>query len=141
VKLQFLVMAALLLAACNRASQNTEAVKQGVLNHLSKTAGLNVNSMTVEISSVTFRDNEADAQVSIRPKNSNDPANSMSMKYTLERKGSEWVVKGRAGGGGNPHGGSMPSGDAANPHGGGAMTPGGDSASQLPPGHPPTAAK
>jgi hypothetical protein len=134
-------MAAVLLTACNRSAQSTEAVKQGVLNHLSKTAGLNVSQMVVDVSSVTFRENEADALVSIRPKNSTDPANSMSMKYTLERKGKEWVVKGRAGGGGNPHGGAMPPGDAANPHGGSAMPPSGDGASQLPPGHPPTAAK
>jgi uncharacterized membrane protein YgcG len=128
VKLQALVVAAVLLTACNRASQSPEAVKQGVLNHLSKTAGLNVGSMAVDVSSVTFRDNEADALVSIRPKNSTDPANAMSMKYTLERKGGEWVVKGRSGGGGNPHGGAMPSG-------------GGGGGSQLPPGHPPAASK
>lgn len=128
MKLHLVLIAALLLTACNRGAQNTEAVRQGVLKHLSGAAGLSVDSMKVDVTSVTFRDNEADAVVSIRPKNSTDPANSMTMKYTLERKGSDWVVKGRAGGGkGNPHGGAMPS--AAAPAAGGGM--------EMPPGHPP----
>jgi hypothetical protein len=50
------------------------------------------------------------------------------MKYILERKGNEWVVKARTGmgTGANPHG-DM-GGMGANPHGGGTPS--------LPPGHP-----
>jgi hypothetical protein len=125
VKLYLVLIAALLLTACNRGGQSTEAVKQGVIKHLSGTAGLNVDSMSVDVTTVTFRDNEADAVVSIRPKNSTDPANSMTMKYTLERKGSDWVVKGRAGGGsGSPHGGAMPPAPPPAAGGGTAMPPG-----------------
>ena len=86
-----------------------------MVEHLTKKAGLDVNSMDIEIASVTFRKDEADAVVSFKPKGSNDPATGMKMNYTLERKGDQWVVKGRSGMGAgmgdkNPHGGGMPSG-------------------------------
>lgn len=112
----------LLLAGCNRSGnlQNAEAVRKGVLNHLSSNSSLDVNSMDVEVASVSFREGEADAVISFRPKGSTDPANSMQMRYTLERKGGQWQVKGKAEASGGAHGG-------ASPHGG-------DSA--LPPGHP-----
>ena len=112
------------LAACNRGENNKDAVRQGVINHLSK-AGLNVAGMDVSIASVQFNGKEADASVSIAPKG--NAASGMSMKYHLQQQGSEWVVVGRPGGGDNPHGGAMaPAAPAApNPHGGGGEMPGG----------------
>lgn len=124
MKLYLALFAALLLTSCNRASQNTEAVRQGVIKHLTAKAGLDLTSMQVDVTSVTFRDNEADAMVSFRPKGSADPANSMAMRYTLERKGGNWVVKGRSQTGAGPHGEASPMGSPA---------PGGE----LPKGHPP----
>ncbi len=82
--------------------------------------------MQIDISSVTFRQNEADAVVSFRAKGSNDPASGMQMAYKLELKGNRWVVKGRQDAGGSPHGGG-----AAMP---GAQMP-------IPPGHPPMSPK
>jgi hypothetical protein len=125
VKLPLVFAVLLLCSACNRASQNSEAVRQGVVKYLAGKPGL--TSVQVDVSSVTFRDNEADAVVSIRPKGSNEPGSGMSMKYTLERKGSEWVVKGKSGtGGASPHGEGMP-----------GMGTGGEA---MPPGHPATPA-
>ena len=96
------------------------------MEHLSSRSGLDVSSMDVEVTSVTFQGDEAEAAVSFRPKGVTDPEAGMEMRYTLEKKGSRWVVKGKAGaGGGAPHGGGMES-----PHGG--MPPSGD----MPAGHP-----
>jgi hypothetical protein len=107
------------LAACNR-GENKEAVRQGVINHLSK-AGLNVAGMDVTLASVQFNGKEADATVSIAPKG--NAASGMSMKYHLQQQGSEWAVIGKPGGE-NPHGG--PAGSSPSPHGaGGEMAPGG----------------
>jgi hypothetical protein len=100
---------ALLFTGCKRNIQNTEAVRRGVLDYLAKRTGLDVNNMQVEIASVNFRENEADAVVSFRPKGSNAPGQSMQMRYTLERQNNEWVVKGRAGGTGESMG-NMPGG-------------------------------
>jgi hypothetical protein len=80
------------------------------LDYLSKRTGLDVNNMQVEIASVNFRENEADAVVSFRAKGSSGPGQGMQMRYTLERKNNEWVVKGRAGGTGAEAMGQMPGG-------------------------------
>jgi hypothetical protein len=118
VKLWILLLP-LLLVSCNRgAPQTKEAIMQGVMEHLTKNTGLDMSSMDVEITSVSFRGNEADALVSFRPKGSADPG--MQMKYTLESKDSKWTVKGRAESGSSPHSGTP-------------ATPGGE----LPAGHPP----
>jgi hypothetical protein len=116
-----LVAGLLLLSACSADIQNKEAVKQGVVKHLNerKNLDLDMSAMNVEIASVTFRKDEAEAVISFAPKGA--PASQgMTMKYILERKGNEWAVKGRAPAGGAAHG--------ADPTG---------SAGELPPGHPP----
>ncbi len=108
----------LMLGACNRGMETKEAVRQGVIDHLATRANLNVASMQVEVTSVTFRNNEADATVHFRAKGAQGGPG-MTMNYTLEKRGRRWVVKSRSEAGGVPHGetGEMPGG--------------------LPPGHPP----
>lgn len=106
---------ALLLVGCQRGAQTPEAVRQGVIDHLSSRPGLTIdlNAMNIEVTSVSFRQNEADATVSFRPKGGSAGAG-MEMRYTLERKGDRWAVKGKAEAAGAPHGsgmgGGMPSG-------------------------------
>lgn len=121
----------LCLVGCNKGSIDTkEAVRQGVIDYLAGRQNLNVASMNVQVTAVTFKENEADAMVSFAPKGAGGQP--VSIPYTLERKGSRWVVKPRAAGQ-SPHGGAMPSGQ--NPHGampGGEMPEGGG----MPPGHP-----
>ena len=115
----------LFVTACNRAPQNKDAVKQAVIEHLGKGSGLDPNAMTIEVTSVDFKDKEAAATVTFRPKS--NPEQAMSMSYSLEAKGNKWVVVKKAGPGGadNPHGGPVsPLGEA----------PGG---AAMPPGHPP----
>jgi hypothetical protein len=113
----------LLLCACGGNIHNAEAVRQGVIDHLSgrKNLELDLSSMDLQVTSVSFRENEADATVSFTPKGG--AAAAMSMRYTLERKGNHWVVKTKSEAGASPHGAGAPEG-----------APGGG---QLPPGHPP----
>ena len=117
------------LAACSHGNIDTkEAVRQGVIDYLAGRQNLNVGSMNVEVASVVFKENEAQATVAFVPKGSTGAP--VTIPYTLERKGNRWVVKPHAAGQ-NPHGGpmgGMPMGE--NPHG--AMAPEGT----LPPGHP-----
>jgi hypothetical protein len=116
-----LLAAVALLAACSRDIQNTEAIRQGVVDYLkARTAqtGLDVNLMNVEVTAVSFEKDQARATVYFRPKNGPE-AGGMQMNYVLDRSGGKWVVRGRTENGVNPHGGS-------------AMPPGG-----MPPGHPP----
>ena len=110
------------LSACNKAPQTKEAVKQGVVEHLGKGSGLDLNLMDVDVVSVSFNGDQARATVNFRPKSS--PDQGMQMNYTLESKGNKWVVQKKAGAGSSPHGDAT----VAPP-----TSPSGD----LPPGHPP----
>jgi hypothetical protein len=114
------VLAGISLVACSRNIQNEAAVRQGVIDYLSSKSDLNLSQMQVDVSSISFRQNEADATVSFRPKGGSAEAG-MQMRYTLERKGNRWVVKGKGAG---PHAQQVP-GQPAGP------------GRELPPGHPP----
>ena len=87
----------LALVGCAKNIQTKEAVQAALTEHLSKVSGLNMSQMKMEVGSVSFRQNEADAAVSFVPSGM-DPAQGMQMVYTLERKGETWVVKSKRGG-------------------------------------------
>lgn len=116
-----LIVSLLCLAGCSHGNIDTkEAVRQGVIDYLAGRQNLNVSSMNVEVASVTFKENEADAVVTFAPKGATGAP--ITIPYTLERKGSRWVVKPHAAGQ-SPHG-TMPPAAAAPPSG------------DMPPGHP-----
>jgi hypothetical protein len=122
VKKFSLVLAAVLcLAACQKNIQTNEAVREGVIKHLSQNQNLSIGSMDVEVASVTFKDNEAEATVSFKPKGG-DASSGMSMRYSLEKKGNEWVVKKKA--------------DSGMGHGA-APASGAPEGTGMPPNHPP----
>ncbi len=130
-----------LLAGCKKDIQNNDAVRQGVMNYLSKRSDL--LAMDVSVSSVDFRDGEATAQVHFQAKGNTSPAAGMTMQYVLERKDGQWVVKGRTGANA-AHGESAAPGTGTSSGAPGALDgmpriPGGGgsgSSTALPPGHP-----
>jgi hypothetical protein len=133
VKWTFAALAAvLLLSGCSKNIDNKEAVRKGVIDYLTKRSGqtgLDMKMMDVSVTDVRFDKNEATATVAFKPKGG---AEGMSMNYSLERRGNEWVVKGRKESGMNPHGGQMP----------GGMMPGGAMpGAAMPPNHPPVETK
>lgn len=111
MKISWLPLVALALAACNRPPQNKDAIRQAVIEHVTKNAGLDVRQMNIEVGAVSFRGNQADAAVTFAPKNS--PGQGMSMSYSLEAQGRRWVVKKREGGSGHGDTGGMPPGHPA----------------------------
>jgi hypothetical protein len=137
-----------LLSGCKKDIKNDDAVRQGIMNYLSKRPDL--LSMDVNVTSVAYRQDDATATVRFQAKGNNSPGASMTMQYVLERKGSEWNVKGRAGA--NEHGanglpqegsgagsiGAMPNTTMPPGHPSvGSGGPPGAPAGALPPGHPP----
>jgi hypothetical protein len=120
----------LMMAGCNRGVENPEAVRKAVLDYLANKKGLNVANMQVDVTALTFRQNEADATVSFRTKGSSS-GSGMTMNYTLEKQGNVWVVKGRADSGGTPHGATGMAPGAT------GMAPG----AMMPSGHPDMGAK
>lgn len=123
------MLALLAVSGCSRGIDNQEAVRQGVVDYLSNRK-FNVAAMNVNVNSVSFRKDEADAVVSFTTKGGS-PDKGLSMRYTLARQGSRWVVKDKAEAAGNPHGVPMT----------GSPGEGGGSANPLPPGHPPVDSK
>jgi len=108
-------------AACNRGSQNNDAVRQGVLDHLAQ-VGLNMGGMDVNFQSIEINGDKATAAVSITAKGG--PAGSgMTSKYHLQLKDGKWVYVSRDDG--IPHGAGAGPGAVApaspNPHAGGAV--------------------
>ena len=89
------IAALLYLAGCSNNADTPEAVKRGVINDLSKR--MDVQSMDVNVDSVSFRDHEADAVVSFAPKGA-PRSQGMSMRYKLERSGNEWRIASRSSG-------------------------------------------
>ena len=119
----------LCLAGCNRVSQNKEAVRQGIVDHL-QAGHFDLAKMDLALTGVQFNGNRADATVSVYIKGGS-AAEGMSMTYQLEQQGGKWVVTGRKDAGGMPHGGAMatPGGampGAASPRGGAMMPAPGD---------------
>jgi hypothetical protein len=119
VKALAICIAALVLAGCAKNIDNPEAVKQGIVNDIGKK--VDIQNMDVDVDSVSFREKEATANVSFRPKGG-DRTQSITMTYTMERKGDEWHVKDR----------NMQRHQEAKPGTAGPITPG----TPLPPGHP-----
>ena len=123
---------ALLVGCAGGPPQTKEAVREAMIKHISKRADMTTSTMDIDVSAVTFKQNEADATVTFSVKGG-APGASMSMPYQLEAKGKEWVVKSRSekGGAANPHGGAMPDAGA-----GGAMPSPEEMKQTMPPNHP-----
>jgi hypothetical protein len=116
VKLATIFLAALVLAGCAKNIDTPEAVKEGVIKDIAKK--VDVQSMDVNVDSVSFREKEADAKVSFRPKGA-AASQSITMNYSLERQGDEWHIKSR------------------NMQAHAQEQPGAPGQTALPPGHPP----
>jgi hypothetical protein len=112
------------LAACNRGNQNSEAVRQAVLDHLAG-RNLNIASMDINVTAVKFDGDKADATVTFVPKGGN-VAQGMTIRYAMQQKGGKWEVVGTADSGHagstnpgtpNPHDASGGGAPGGNPHG------------------------
>ena len=95
-----LLALALLLAACAQKNiENKEAVRQAVIEYLASRqaqTGLDMSTMDVNVTAMTFERDTARATVEFRVKNSDA---GMQLNYTLDRKGDKWVVQPRQDGG------------------------------------------
>ena len=107
------------LAGCHRGAENNDAVRQGVLDYLA-TKGMTAASMDINLVSVKYNGEAADAVVSFAAKGTG--AGQMQISYHLEQKDGKWKVEGR---------------QDANQHSGGAVAPGGAPQGSAPAGADP----
>ena len=110
-------VSAVLLFGCNNKVRTREAVERGIRKGVAARGDLNMNNLDVTIDSVNFHGNKADAVVGFAPKGGLI-SQGMTMRYTLELRGNEWVIVGRELGDLRSHTGTS------------------DSGATLPPGHP-----
>lgn len=123
IRLVAIIAAAVFLSACAKNIQTKEAVREALNTHLSKVSGLDLDKMDVEILSLEFQKDSANARVSITPKGMGADQG-MQMGYALAREGDHWVVKKKA--------------DSGAGHG---MMPPPATGGDMPAGHPPVDGK
>jgi len=118
----------LFIAACGNGLNSKEKVQAAIMDRLQNRSGLDLKSVDVTTTNVSFDKNVAYATVSFRPKGG--ALNSgMSMKYTLEARDGKWVVTKVGDSAGhsmsNPpqSGGSLPAGHAPIDHGASPANP------------------
>lgn len=111
-----------LLASCTKDINNKEAIRTAVIDHLTARQGqigLSLDTMNIDVGSMSFQKDQATATISFKPKAGGD---GMQIPYAFERKGDKWAVRSRMESGPGGHG----AGQTIPPSEGGA----------LPPGHP-----
>jgi hypothetical protein len=109
------------VTACRNSLQSKEKVQEAIVERLHAHSGLDLTSMSLTTTDVSFDKNKAFATVAFHPNGETALNGGMTMKYTLEAQGGKWVVVNVADSKG--HG---LTGNGAAPSGG----------MQLPPGHP-----
>jgi hypothetical protein len=109
------------VTACRNSIQSKEKVQEAIVERLHSHSGLDLNSMTLTTTDVSFDKNKAYATVAFHPNGETALNSGMTMKYTLEARNGKWVVVNVADSQGHGLTGNNPaSGDSM----------------QLPPGHP-----
>ena len=80
------------VGACKRQASDNDAIRAGILQHLTSIGTLNMSAMDMDIRSVTVNGNQAHAEVEFRPKNNGTPGAGMHVAYNLEKRDGAWVV-------------------------------------------------
>jgi hypothetical protein len=133
------------VSGCKNHPSDNDAIRAGILQHLTAVGTLNISAMEMDIRNVSINGNQAHAEVEFRPKTGAAPGTGMQVAYNLEKRDGSWtVLKTQAAGGTmqhpdpnqNPHqnqavhSGSLPNFNAVlNPTGASGQA-------ALPPGHP-----
>lgn len=79
-------------AACKKQASDNEAIRAGILHHLTSIGTLNMSAMDMDVRSVSINGNQAHAEVEFRPKTSGAPGAGMQVAYNLEKRDGAWVV-------------------------------------------------
>ena len=134
-----------LFAGCKKQESDTDAIRDGINQHLTSLKTINLGAMNMDITSVSVQGNKAQAQVEFRPKTGGPPGAGMQVAYTLEKQDGVWVVQNTQPFGGtiaHPAPGENPHTNSTSPSSGSMpnfrdLVPGSANSGTLPPGHPP----
>src|SRR5258706_4364391 len=88
---------------CKKQQNNNDAIRAGIMQHLTRVGTLNMSAMVMDIRTVSINGNQAHAEVEFRPKTGAPQGAGMQVAYNLEKRDGAWVVlKTQASGGVNP---------------------------------------
>ena len=107
MKTALIVGCAVLLAACSKNIQTTEAVRSAILADVEarkEKTGVDPSKMDIGVSNVSFAEDQARANVAFTVKGGPEGGGGMQMSYVLKRDGAKWVVTGRQMSVASPHG-------------------------------------
>jgi len=129
--------------ACKKQTSDNDAIRAGILQHLTSIGTLNMSAMEMDMRSVAVTGNQAHVEVEFRAKTNGPPGGGMQVAYDLEKRGDAWVVLKSQPLGGMQHP-STSQNPSANqpvhsmPNFNELLNPSGTSGqTTLPPGHPP----
>ena len=100
------------LSGCKAQRNDSDGIRDGVVEHLTSLKTLNVSAMDVNIKSVSIQGDKAQALVEFLPKSGAPAGAGMQVSYALEKENGSWSVKKTLGTGGviehpapgaNPH--------------------------------------
>ena len=80
------------MGACKKQANDNDAIRAGILRHLTSIGTLNMSAMDMDIRSVSVNGNQAHAEVEFRPKNNGTPGAGMRVAYNFEKRDGPWVV-------------------------------------------------
>src|SRR3977135_331085 len=78
---------------CKKQQSDNDAVRAGIMQHLTAVGTLNISAMEMDIRSVSINGNQAHAEVEFRPKTGGAPGAGMQVSYNLEKRDGAWVVQ------------------------------------------------
>jgi hypothetical protein len=87
-----LLLASVVLTNCGNNMRSKDKVQQAIISRLQTRSGLDLNSLDIATTSVSFEKNMAYATVAFHPKGDPSVNSGMVMKYTLEARDGKWVV-------------------------------------------------
>ena len=80
------------LCACKKQTSDNDAIRAGILRHLTSIGTLNMSAMDMDMRSVAVAGNQAHAEVEFRVMTSGPQGGGMQVAYDLEKRGAAWVV-------------------------------------------------
>jgi len=88
-----LAVALLSTAGCKKRANDNDAIRAGILQHLTGIGTLNMSAMDMDIRSISINGNQAHAEVEFRLKTGGTPGAGMQVAYNLEKRDGAWVVQ------------------------------------------------
>jgi len=83
----------LLVGGCKKQPSDNDAIRAGIMQHLTAVGTLNMSAMDMDVRSVSINGNQAHAEVVFRPKTGAPAGAGMQIAYNLEKRDGAWVVQ------------------------------------------------